>query len=232
MAINIEIVDKMPIVVSKEIRNRFWSKANIKESVEECWLWKGWVRDIKKPYGKFSIGFNRFTAHRFSYYLHTGVNPKELHVLHKCDNPRCINPNHLFLGTNADNVADKVLKNRQARNPGKRGLRPQASLWLNKGTKLTKDKFLEAKDIYEKKGISLDKLAEQYGTSKRTLAKAFRKLGGIVEPHARVLTKEKVLSIRNEYIPLIVSSNILAKKYGVGQKTILDIIHRKTWQQL
>jgi hypothetical protein len=51
-------------------------------------------------------------VHRYSYYLHCGKFNKSLHVLHRCDNPLCVNPKHLFLGTNLDNVKDKMKKGR------------------------------------------------------------------------------------------------------------------------
>lgn len=77
-----------------------------------CWLWLGCCD--QKGYGLVSL--NRVTkrAHRVSYEAATGIAPGDLQVLHKCDTPCCINPDHLFLGTNQDNVADKVAKGRQA----------------------------------------------------------------------------------------------------------------------
>lgn len=77
-----------------------------------CWLWLGCV--CNKGYGLVTIARETRRAHRVGYQIATGIAPGSLHVLHKCDTPRCINPAHLFLGTNAENVMDKVRKGRQA----------------------------------------------------------------------------------------------------------------------
>ena len=57
-------------------------------------------------------------VHRLAYQIHVGPIPEDLHVLHRCDVPSCVNPEHLFLGTNADNVADKMAKGRHVAKPG------------------------------------------------------------------------------------------------------------------
>lgn len=79
-----------------------------------CWLWTGAVQGY--GYGDTSsrLAPNRL-AHRWSWLLHHGEIPHDLCVLHKCDVRRCVRPTHLFLGTQADNIADKVAKGRQAR---------------------------------------------------------------------------------------------------------------------
>src|SRR3990167_3261212 len=97
----------------REVSKRFWSKV---EKTEKCWIWiRG--RD-KDGYGHFSIG-NRennrpVPAHRVAWQLTNGEIPKGLFVLHKCDNPPCVRPDHLFLGDVKDNAIDMVLKGRQA----------------------------------------------------------------------------------------------------------------------
>jgi len=75
-----------------------------------CWLWTGALN--KGGYG--SVRYNKKTtgAHRASYQIYTGNIPNNLHVLHRCDNPCCVNPEHLFLGTNEDNVLDCKSKGR------------------------------------------------------------------------------------------------------------------------
>ena len=80
---------------------------------DDCWLWaKG---RTAKGYGTMRFRGKPEVASRISYTLNKGEIPHGLFVLHKCDNPLCVNPAHLFLGTNADNIADKTAKSRQSR---------------------------------------------------------------------------------------------------------------------
>lgn len=81
-----------------------------------CWAWSGSVTD--DGYGQIEVSWRKPTrvlAHRLSWELHLGQIPAGLFVLHKCDNPPCTNPDHLFLGTHEDNMADREAKGRSPR---------------------------------------------------------------------------------------------------------------------
>lgn len=78
-----------------------------------CWLWMGF--GSINGYGCFAVDSKPVKAHRLAWQLYRGELSPNAHVLHKCDVRCCVNPDHLFVGTNADNVADKVAKGRQSR---------------------------------------------------------------------------------------------------------------------
>jgi hypothetical protein len=75
-----------------------------------CWLWCGSVSS--DGYGTFHADGKQRGAHRVAYELHCGKIPVGMHVCHRCDVPSCVNPSHLFLGTNQDNMRDKMKKGR------------------------------------------------------------------------------------------------------------------------
>lgn len=101
------------------VEPRFWAQV---DRSSECWLWTGHVNTY--GYGNLRVAGNWVLTHRLSYEWVHGPIPAGMHVCHRCDTPRCVNPDHLFLGTPSDNIDDMVRKGRQ--NYGER--HPQAKL--------------------------------------------------------------------------------------------------------
>lgn len=107
---------------------RYWAKIDKNGSVpghviglDACWNWTAF-RKPNNGYGTFHIGGRSgaiVLAHRLSYQIHFGPVPDDLSVLHRCDNPACCNPGHLFLGTQQDNVDDREAKGRGVHPPGR-----------------------------------------------------------------------------------------------------------------
>lgn len=91
---------------------RFWTRVEKQKTGKRCWIWQG---RKSGEYGHFEINGKAMYVHRFSYELHNGPIPKGLFVCHACDNPPCVNPKHLWLGTHRENIQDWVKKGRISR---------------------------------------------------------------------------------------------------------------------
>lgn len=102
--------------------DRFWRYV---QKTSTCWIWTGGRN--KQNYGRIGVSGRMVPAHRVSWELHNGAIPNGLFVCHTCDNPPCVNPTHLWLGTTTDNARDMAAKGRQAfqRDPSRaaRGIR-------------------------------------------------------------------------------------------------------------
>ena len=90
-------------------QNDFWSRV---QKTDNCWLWLGYPR-TREGYGGYTVSGKTYLSHRFAYLITHGELPDELQVCHTCDNPRCVNPAHLFLGTTLDNMRDRDRKGRR-----------------------------------------------------------------------------------------------------------------------
>lgn len=156
-------------------RKRFWSKV---DKSGECWIWTG-GKD-RKGYGKFSMGSkykadgsrrnSMMSAHRFAYELVHGPIPAHdsfhgLCVLHSCDNPSCVNPAHLALGTNKDNVHDMDRKGRRINKHSRGGDHP--------GAILSEQQVREIVAAHRERGISQAQLSRDYGVSTSTINHIF-----------------------------------------------------------
>ncbi len=127
---------------------RFWQRVTKGSS---CWLWSG---AQSREYGQIRAYGRKMGAHIFAYELLKGPVPNGKCVCHSCDTPLCVNPDHLWLGTNADNQADKRQKGRSARGEMQRHT-----------GKLTADQVLAIRASDTPRGT----LADQYGVSKNTI---------------------------------------------------------------
>jgi hypothetical protein len=116
----------------KSVEERFWKYVN-KDCENGCWHFTGSLSNNR--YGKLGVNGKFISAHRFSYQLSYGEIPEGMHCCHKCDNPRCVNPDHLFIGTRSENMQDMLNKNRGNKVKGS----------LHHSSKLTEDQVLSIK---------------------------------------------------------------------------------------
>ena len=106
------VAPRSPDWMTRSANQRFDEKW-VGEPNSGCWLWDAAVH--RKGYGAFQSGNGLVSAHRFSWERVNGPLPVGVHVLHKCDVSACVNPDHLFIGSNADNVKDAIKKGRTAK---------------------------------------------------------------------------------------------------------------------
>jgi len=137
----------------------FLSRIEVK-AIDECWPWKGCIHKNRGGYGVFAttcIDGKRkvYKAHRLSFWLAVRQ-PVHIHVLHKCDNPQCVNPSHLYAGNDADNFKDMVERRRY------RGLPP---IYPYPNSKLTVDQVREIFLSHEKAVM----LARKFNLDKSTI---------------------------------------------------------------
>lgn len=126
---------------------------------QNCWLWLG--PKSEGPYGRFTIKNALYSPHRVAFVLWNTAIPINMCVCHTCDNPRCVNPSHLFLGTTLDNVRDKIRKNRYSR-VGNRG---RVKGEKNGCAKLTEENIIQIRKL-RKAGLTYKEIGQKFGISR------------------------------------------------------------------
>lgn len=142
----------MPKYIKPNRRSKpsdFWKRVQIKGQ-DECWEWQGQLMD-NRPYGKVKYHQQHWSAHRLAYTLANGEIPEGMNVCHACDNPKCCNPSHLWLGTHADNNKDRTAKGRSAKGESHRS------------AKLTPSAVTEIREKYASGQYSQEALSKIYG---------------------------------------------------------------------
>lgn len=162
--------------VSNRWLQRFWARIDRSGGEQSCWVWRG--SGDADGYGRIRFNDHTEQAHRVSWQLENGAIPEGMVVRHKvCDNPPCVNPAHLMLGTKLDNARDAIEKRRHAH--GER----------SGGAKLTEAQAIELREAF-RHGASRYELADRYGITHTAVCfivkgKRWRHLGPVVRPKPR-----------------------------------------------
>jgi hypothetical protein len=128
--------------------------------VGDCWMWTG--RLSKKGYGSMRVSGRRTRVHRASYELYKGPVPDGLFICHQCDNPACVNPDHLFAGTNSDNLQDAANKGRLSYQRNTENFMRGTG---HKQSRLTEDHVRDMRSLYAEEGLSVNELGARFGIS-------------------------------------------------------------------
>lgn len=142
----------------------FWDKVDKSSHPNDCWTWTAALD--KDGYGIGYLHQRVMKAHRISYELSNGVSPGNKMVLHTCDNPSCVNPAHLLLGTALDNNTDRQRKDRSFHPTGEK--HPMC--------RLTDAQVAEIRERYASGAITYKRLAEEYGVSKNHIRRLVKRL--------------------------------------------------------
>lgn len=242
--------EPIPEPTEKEI-NRFWPKIYVK-GPEDCWLWKGRTRN---GYGQFALYRNnrtiRVQAHRFAYLIGHGKDPAPLYALHRCDERRCCNPLHIFLGNSTDNIHDCMAKGRMQTGDSHYMRRhPEMAQHGEKAwsSRLKESDVIEIRALHATGKWFHREIAAKFGIRPQDVCRIVNRqrwkylpspevlnppkqrkpLGGEDHPFAK-LRDDDVRDIRALHATGSVTQREIARRYEVGPSVICNIVNRKRW---
>lgn len=195
----------------------YWIWENIEiKSIEDCWNWGG--KTNKGGYGMCKIYLRETLTHRVAYMCAINDIPKNMCVCHQCDNPKCCNPNHLFLGTNRDNAEDMFRKNRNAKQEahGKATITNETALKI----KAMSDSGMGATAIHRQLGVSMGVVSKIiYGLAWRSL---------FVNAEPQKATSKTFLNTHQSFKKIFTeyATKDVMKKLGITYNTYCSLRHR------
>lgn len=212
------------------LEERFWEKVNRKDFID-CWEWLGAL--CSDGYGSFLFNGKVEGAHRIAWILTYREIPKDKIIMHKCNNPKCCNPNHLKLGTHKENTKQKLDEGRDADVTGEN----------NPNSKLNWIDINEIRRKHDNLRTKTRVLSIEYNVSEGEIIrivnnevwmdsnyKPLHRTGHEGENSSTAkLTWKEVNNIRERYFRYNIKMSQLAEEYNVSENTIHKIIHNKTW---
>jgi len=221
------------MIISEGYKEKFYSNV---QKTDSCWVYSKSIEG--SGYGYICVNGKTIGAHRFSYLIHYGKIPHKMFVCHSCDNPSCVNPKHLFLGSHKDNMQDMVKKNRGSLKKGAH--RPIA--------KLTET---EVKEIFNLSGdLSQRELAKKFSVSQGLISnilnhkswkivtaslKSMSGIGNGSDQKGSRSSRAKLSEDQALYIFKmhgLKSRHDLAKEFNIAEVTIRKIWGKQTWRHV